>query len=419
MSETGPRSVAVIGAGIVGVSTALFLQRDGHAVTLIDRTGPAAGASFGNAGGVVSTACAPLGTPRLLLRVPRMLLDPTGPLSIRWGYLPQITPWLARLLWASRPGRVEEIANALAALGDGVEAAWRSLADQAGIRDLLRPVGWLLAYETDWGFSGTATDRRLMAQRGRSFEVLNSDELRQLEPALAPIFKHGLYMPDCYLAANPGRMVEALAADFVARGGRLTQAEVTGFGLGGRPYQILTANGQAIETDAIVRAAGAWSRGLARQLGASVPLDTERGYHLMLPPADPGLRRPVIHGEKSFCLSPMEEGTRMTCQVEFAGLKAPPDYRRIRRLLGTAKRMLPSLETEEQSAWLGFRPALPDSLPVIGPVAGRPDVYFAFGHSHYGMTQGPVTGRILADLVAGRDPGLDMAPYRPGRWPGR
>lgn len=414
-SEARPKSVAVIGAGIVGVSAALFLQRDGHAVTLIDRQGPASGTSFGNAGGVVSAACAPLGMPGVLRRVPGMLMDPMGPLVLRWRYLPKIAPWLVRLLWASRPSRVEEIADAKAALSGGAEAAWRSLVEQAGVSELLRPVGWLEVYETDAGLASSDAERDLMARRGLPFEVLNADELRQLEPALAPIFKHGFFMPSCSFVANPGRAVERLAEDFVARGGSLVTEEVTGFRLSGRPYRVVAASGDAIACDAIVLAAGAWSRGLARQLGASVPLDTERGYHLMLPPAEPGLRRPVVHGEQDFVLCPMEPGTRLTCQSELAGLDAPPDFRRARALMAAAKRMLPSLELEEKSAWLGFRPSMPDSLPVLGPVAGLSDVYLGFGHGHYGLTQGPVTGRILADLVAGRDPGIDLAPYRAGR----
>jgi D-amino-acid dehydrogenase len=223
-------------------------------------------------------------------------------------------------------------------------------------------------------------------------------------------------MPGCPFVANPGRAVEGLAADFVERGGRLVTAEVTGFALGDRPYRVLCEAGAVSEADVIVLAAGAWSRGLARQLGASVPLDTERGYHLMLPPVESGLGRPTIHGEHSFSLSPMEQGTRLTSQVEFAGLDAPPDFRRVRGLLGAAKRMLPALEIAERSAWLGHRPSLPDSLPVIGPVDVVPDVYLGFGHGHLGLTQGPVTGRILADLVAGRDPGIDLRPYRAGRW---
>jgi D-amino-acid dehydrogenase len=409
------KTVAVIGAGIVGVSAALFLQRDGHDVTLIDRAGPAAGTSFGNAGGVVSTTCMPLGMPGLLRKVPRMLLDPQGPLVVRWAYLPRIAPWLLGLLRASRPERVEVIADALAALNRRTEAPWRELTRQAGIGELLRPGGWLKAYETDAGFAASQPERDLMARRALPFEVLNADELRQLEPGLAPIFKHGFFQPDCTFVANPGRAVKALAADFVQRGGHLRIEEVTGFEPGARPHRISTVSGRVVDADVVVLAAGAWSRGLARQLGARVPLDTERGYHLMLPPAEPGLRRPVIHGEGAFILVPMEEGVRLASQVEFAGLDAPPDFRRVRGLLPTAKRMLPSLTTEERSAWLGFRPSLPDSLPVIGPSPGLPDAYLAFGHGHLGLTEGPLTGRLIADLVAGRDPGFDLSPYRPGR----
>ena len=284
----------------------MFLQRDGHGVTLIDREGPAAGASFGNAGGVVSSSCAPLGLPGVLRQVPRMLLDSRGPLVVRWAYLPRIAPWLIGLLRASRPERVEEIADALAALNRRTEAPWRDLARQAGIGELLRPGGWLKVYETDAGFAESAAERDILARRGMPFEVLNADELRQLEPALAPIFKHGFFQPEALFVANPARAVKALAADFVQRGGRLLIEEVTGFEAGARPQRLLTASGRSVEAEVVVLAAGAWSRGLARQLGARVPLDTQRGYHLMLPPAEPGLRRPVVHGERWFTLSPME-----------------------------------------------------------------------------------------------------------------
>ena len=412
---SAPKSVAVIGAGIVGVSAALFLQRDGHRVTLIDREGPAAGTSFGNAGGVVTTSCAPLALPGMLRRVPRMLLDPLGPLVVRWRYLPWIAPWLVRFVLASRPARVERIADALAALNRQVEAPWRALAQQAGVAELLHPVGWLEVYETDAGFAATQSERDLMARRGLHFDVLDADELRQLEPGLAPIFKHGFFQSEGLFVADPGYVVRALAGDFVARGGHLQTEEVTGFRLDARPYRLMTAGGETIEADAVVLAAGAWSRGLAKQLGARVPLDTERGYHLMLPPAEPGLSRPSIHGERGFALSPMQDGIRLCSQVEFAGLKAPPDFRRVRGLLPAAKRMLPGLVAEERSAWLGFRPSLPDSLPVIGPAPRYADVYLAFGHGQLGMTQGPLTGRVVADLVAGRDPGLDISPYRPDR----
>jgi D-amino-acid dehydrogenase len=352
--------------------------------------------------------------PGLLRKVPGMLRDPLGPLVLRWRYLPRIAPWLLGLVRASRPKRAEAISRALTELNGRATDPWRDLARQTGAEPLLRDVGWLKVYETDNGFAATAFERELMTRRGRRFEVLNADELRQLEPALAPIFRHGFFQPEAVFLADPGAALARFAADFLARGGTIVQDEVTGFELGDRPHRVLTLGG-GHEAEAIVLAAGAWSRGLARQLGAKVRLDTERGYHLMLPPADPGLGRPVVNGEEHFVLCPMETGTRLTSQVEFAGLDAPPDYRRIRALLPRARRMLPGLVPEETSAWLGFRPSLPDSLPVIGPAPSHPDVFFAFGHGHLGLTQGPVTGRIVADLLAGRDPGLDLAPYRPGR----
>lgn len=413
-SELRPRRVTVIGAGIVGLSAALYLQRDGHRVTIIDPRAPGTGTSYGNAGGLVFTSCAQLAMPGLLRRVPRMLSDPLGAVTLRWHYLPRIAPWLLRLALAGRPARAEAISRALAALNGHAAEAWRDLARQSGAETLLREVGWLKVYETDAALAATAFERELMTRRGRRFELLNADELRQLEPGLAPIFRHGFFQPDAAFCADPAAATSRFAADFLSRGGTIVRDEVTGFELSARPRRVVTLNG-GHETEAIVLAAGAWSRGLARRLGARVRLDTERGYHLMLPAADPGLRRPVVNGEEHFVLCPMETGLRLTSQIEFAGLDAPPDYRRIRGLLPRAKRMLPGLRAEERSAWLGFRPSLPDSLPVIGHSPRHGDVVFAFGHGHLGLTQGPATGRIVADLLAGRGPGLDLAPYRPGR----
>lgn len=413
--NTGPRDVAVIGAGIVGVSAALYLQRDGHRVTVIDPRPPGRGASFGNAGAIVTGSCAPEAMPGILKQVPGMMLDPLGPVTIRWRHLPRLAPWLVRFVAASRPARVEAISQALAALVTRAGAPWRDLTRQASAEDWLRPVGWLKVYDTDAGFAATRAQRDLFDRRGIAHEVLTGDALRQLEPALAPIFKHGWFQPGADYVTNPGRVVQRMAAAFVAAGGRIEQAAVTGLDMAARPRRILT-DGGGETADIVVLAAGAWSRGLARQLGAKVPLDTERGYHLMLPHPEPNLRRPTVWGEKSFVLGPMEEGLRLNSQVEFAGLAAPPDYRRIRSLLPLARTMLPSLEPEEQSVWLGCRPSMPDSLPVIGWSPRDRDAVLAFGHGHLGLTLGPLTGRLVADMVAGRDPGFDLAPYGTERW---
>ena len=393
---------AVIGAGIVGLSCALYLQRDGHRVTLIDPREPGTATSFGNAGGIVATSTGPLIMPGIWKELPSLLLDPLGPMVIRWRYLPRIAPWFLRALSASRPKRVEEIADALCALNRGVLDAWHNLARQAGAEDLLRPVGWLKVYETDRGFAGTAPLRALMDARGQKYEMLTADELRQLEPGLAPIFKHGFHQPDCDFLVDPGRMTGMLAAAFAAGGGEILRAEATGFELGGPPNRILTT-GRACAAEIIVLAAGAWSRGLARQLGAPLPLDTERGYHVMLPPAEPGLRRPTVHGELSFCLSPVAGALRLASQDEFAGVDAPPDYRRIRALIPPGQ-----AHAAEPGARGAERLARPPAVPARLPAGDRPE------------PAPPWCIPRLRPRPSGHDPGPGHWPYccRPGSRPG-
>src|SRR5579875_1427114 len=394
-----PRAVSVVGAGIVGMCCALFLQRDGHQVTIIDPREPGAGASFGNAGIIATCQVWPIAMPGVLRRIPLMLLDPEGPVVLRWRYLPRIAPWLIRLIAAARPQRVERPAAALAALLAGAMPAYDALLAEVGAGDLVRRPGWLKVYASARAFAATAPERELLRRHGVRFEVLTAAQIRQLEPALAPLFGHGLFFPDCGLVLNPKRLVDTLARAFVAGGGRLLRERATGFAIDG-DKAVLTEHSRH-PCEAIVLAAGAWSRPLAARLGARVPLDTERGYHLMFETPEPSLGRPAQWGEHYFNLVPMEHGLRLTSGVEFARL---------------ARIMLPSLSSEPRSRWLGFRPSLPDSLPVLGRSARHADVYFAFGHQHLGLTLAAVSGRIIADLVAGRDPGLDLSPYRAERW---
>jgi len=405
--------IAVIGGGIVGVSVAHFLQRDGRRVVLIERGAPGAGTSYGNAGAVATGGVMPLGTPGLIWRVPKMLLDPCSPLALRWRYLHRIAPWLFALICASSPQRVVAIARARAALAAGAEEAWRDLMRGSDVAELLRPHAWLEVYDSDAGFAETAGERAMMTELGVPHEVIDADALRQLEPALAPIFRHG-YLQGGAFVANPGRVVEALAARFAAEGGTIFGAEARDLEPQSPGWRIAT-DGGVVKAAQVVIAAGAWSRPLVRRLGIDVPLDTERGYHAMLAPVTPGLSHPTYWGERGFVIAPMEQGLRLTTGVEFAGLDAPPDFRRIRRMIPLAQRMLPGLRPEPHSLWLGYRPSLPDSKQVIGHAPGRADAFLAFGHGHLGLTLGPVTGRIVADLVAGRDPGLDLAPFRAER----
>ena len=286
--------------------------------------------------------------------------------------------------------------------------------ERTGTRDFVVRKGWLKVYESDAAFDATANARALHDRHGGRYEILDADEIRQMEPTVAPIFTRGPLLPGIRFAHRSLRVVRAFAATFVGGGGRLETGEVTGFDLTARPRTVRVGSDK-VAADAIVLATGAWSRGLARQLGGDVPLGVERGYHLMLPAMASGPTRPLLHGDHGFAITPMEDGLRLAHGVELASLAAPPDYGWVRRLLPHAERMLPGLDTRESSAWLGFRPTLPDSRPVIGPSPVYPDVYFAFGHQHYGLTLGPLTGRLIADLVAGRDPGIDLAPFRAHR----
>ena len=412
-----PRQVTIVGAGAVGVSCAMRLQADGHRVTIFDPRPPGTATSFGNAGVIANGAVAPVSMPGLWRQVPKMLCDPLGPLRIRPAYLPKLAPWLWRFLRAGAPARVKALSQALAPL---VMSAYEAHAEQlrlCRVENIVHRVGWFKVYETDAAFAATAMDRDLMTRHGVRFEILKEDEIRQLEPGLAPIFRHGIFQPDAGFVSSPHRLVCGWAEHVLANGGEIRAEKVTRIEIGPERSMELVTEAGRYPCDVLVIAAGAWSKSLAAQLGSPVPLDAERGYHLNLPTYDgSGLRRPTVIGDNSFVLAPMEDGVRLTSGVELAGLDAPPDYTAIRRLLPAARRALPGLGHEVNREWLGFRPSLPDSLPVIGPSPYHPSVFFAFGHGHLGLTLGPITGRLIADLVAGRSTPFDVTSFRPDRF---
>lgn len=416
-SSQGPRRIAVIGAGIVGVCAALYLQRDGHRVTLIDRAGPGEGASKGNASVIAAESCVPVATPGILKRVPGMLMDPLGPLALRWGYLPKLAPWLWQFIRAASPQRVEAISIALRALTSQALDSYMPLVKGAGAEAMIRRTGWLIVYETDEKFQGAQSDLEIQRRRGVEYRILPPEEIRQLEPSLAPIFKHGIYHPDNAYVTDNFRLVQVLAESLVRGGGSLLKEEVTGFEFdaAGHPNTVVTRAGRHA-TDAVVIAAGAWSKQLSRMLGHNPLLDTERGYHMMYPNPGVSPRMPICSGEYTFVATPLEHGLRIGGTVELGGLEAPPDYARARIIAERGRRMLPGLNETGGVPWMGFRPSMPDSLPVIDCSGKHPNAFFAFGHGHLGLTLAAITGRLLADIVAGRDAGLDLAPYRIDRF---
>ncbi|MSO92908.1 MAG: FAD-dependent oxidoreductase [Rhodospirillales bacterium] len=406
----------VVGAGIVGVCSALSLATAGQRVTLIDRQGPGEGASFGNASILATWAVVPVQTPGILWRVPKMLLDPLGPLAIRWRYLPKLAPWLLRFLAESTTARVEALSISLGELMKGAVDAFNPLLEAAGAKGMIQRAGKIEVFETEKGFHALKPIMDIERRRGVRIEELDVHELRQLEPGLAPLFVRALFYPDVAHVVDNYRLVQVLAEAVVRHGGAVVKADVRGFEVGpDGPRAVLTDAGSH-PCDHVVIAAGAWSKPLAAKLGSAVPLDTERGYHVHLPTPGVLLRHPVHSSERAVAMTPLETGIRLAGTVELGGLDAPPDWRRADILLKSARPWLPGLETAGMTRWMGFRPSMPDSLPVISRSPVHKNVLFAFGHGHVGLTLAARTGKIVADMAAGRDPGIDLRPYRVDRF---
>ncbi|HEX5325653.1 MAG TPA: FAD-dependent oxidoreductase [Acetobacteraceae bacterium] len=410
----------VIGAGMVGIATASWLVRDGHDITVVDPEPPGSGASFGNAGCFNPSSVVPVAAPGMLGKVPGYLADPLGPLRIRWSYLPALTPWLIRLIRAGTPARIEAQARALTPLLGPCLETVMDLARNAGAESLVARNGILIAYRTQQSWDDDQRAWDIRRRNGIRWEQLDADELRQFDPNLSRDFTRGKLVPGNGHCLDPGGFVRALAEALQRDGGRLLPRRATGFVLdGSRLRAVQTPEGE-IPADAAVIAAGAHSRPLAAAVGDRVPLETERGYHLMLRDPEVMPRVPTTDADAKFVATPMAGGLRFAGTVELAGLRAAPDWRRARILLRQGAKLFPGLRDAHDegriSVWMGHRPSLPDSLPVLGPSTRSPDVFHAFGHGHVGMTGGPYTGRIIAALIAGRPAPIELAPYRPDRF---
>lgn len=415
-ANTAAEPIVVVGAGIVGVCCALYLLRDGHRVILLDRGDPGEGTSFGNGSIITEEAVVPVQTPGVLRKVPGMLLDPLGPLSIRWQYLPKLAPWLLQFVRASSPERVEDISKALRALLIGARAAYDPLVEMSGIQDMIRRSGWLSVYETAAGFEAYRPMLDLQRRRGVAFEVLPSEEIRQLEPSLAPVFERGVYYPDVSHTVDNFRFVQELASTFVSMGGSIQKGSVVAFEQGAGAVKAVRTEAGLIDCTAVIVAAGAWSKALTAMLGSRPPLDTERGYHLTLPHPGISPRIPIYSTERGFVCTPLENGLRVAGTVELGGLDAAPNWQRAEKLYKNASRWFPGLDRREESRWMGFRPSMPDSLPVISAAPRHDNAYFAFGHGHCGLSLAARTGELISALVVGREPGIDMNPYRVDRF---
>jgi D-amino-acid dehydrogenase len=416
-----PRRVAIIGTGVVGLACGSHLQMRGHAVTLIDPRDPGEYCSFGNAGCFSRCSCVPLGLPGMWKKVPGWLADSSGPLFIPWRYGLHIAPWLWKFQRATPMVRVNRIADALHALLTVTLDKWRPLAARAGVPELIVQQGYAFAYASEAAYADDALGREIRRARGVRIDVLTGADIRAFDAALSPRLTHLVLLPEQGHCPNPLRLSRALADRLHAGGARFVRATATGFDVvDARVTRVLTDE-RAVDVDAVVIAAGAHSRTLSSQLGSDVPLESERGYHVMLASPCTMPRIPIASGEGKYFVTPMEAGLRIAGTVELAGLDAPPNFSRADALLEKARRLLPGLQTEATEPgsierWMGHRPSLPDSMPVIGWSRRAANAALAFGHGHVGLTAAAPTGEIIADLVDGRVPFMDIAPFAAERF---
>ncbi|MGO4852095.1 NAD(P)/FAD-dependent oxidoreductase [Phaeovulum sp. W22_SRMD_FR3] len=407
--------VIVVGAGVVGLSAALAAQARGLSVCVIDREGPAAGASAGNAGAFAFTDILPLASPGILRKAPKWLLDPLGPLSVPPSYALQIAPWMFRFWRACAPSRVDHSTRAQTALMDLSKAELEPFLAASGTLPMLQKNGALQVYESAAELQASLPGWQARADHGIEFHHLTAREMADLQPGLAPRFTHGTFTPGWYSIADPKLYTLALAEKFTAQGGTLLTAEVTGLQPQEGGVLVQTAQGPQM-AEQVVLAAGAFSHLLARGLGDKIPLETERGYNTTLPTDAFDLRMQVTFGGHGFVVSRLSTGIRVGGAVELGGLKLPPNFKRSEAMLTKAQAFLPGLKPTGGVQWMGFRPSLPDSLPAIGRASGSARVIYAFGHGHLGLTQSAGTARLVADLLTDRSAGFDLTPFSPQRF---
>ncbi len=409
-------SVIVIGAGIVGIACALYLLRDGQRVTIIDRLAPGEACSFGNAGVFASYGCLPVSLPGLAWSVPGMLIDPYGPLTVRWSYWLSVFPWFIKFLRAGQMERMQSSARALSFLVSDSLEQHRELARDAGVEHLIRPAPLVYVYADERRLAAGMESWNWRRPYGVEPRIVRGAELRDLEPALSTDLPCAVVIDDCGHTTNPSRLVKGLAEHAQRQGAILLERDVLDIEPLEEGGVRLATDAGPIVSDRVVIAAGAWSGQLAARCGEPVPLEAERGYHVVLHDPRVELRTIVGSAKGKFLATPMDDGLRLAGTSEFAGLDAAPNYRRAEALRDQARDLFPGVNIERYSRWMGQRPSLPDSLPVIGRSRLHDGIFYAFGHQHVGLTCAPRTGRLIADLLAGRTPNIDLESYRVDRF---
>lgn len=408
--------VTVLGAGMVGVSVAAHLQKRGISTTLIDRRGAGEETSYGNAGQIESSRMLPIAFPHSLRELARHALGLAPESNFHWSAMPGLAPFLLRYWAASSDKRLDAAARTLRPMLAASLQEHEALLAETGRPELIRRSGWLKIFRTDAGLKATAGDRALADEYGVPYKIMSRDEAITLEPHLRPRFKHGLYWPGTGSSPNPGALTKAYAALFEKRGGVFMKGDARTLHAYGDGFRVETEGGPVDSRWAVI-ALGPWSMEVASRFGVRVPFAFKRGYHMHYAPEGAAwLSRAVLDIEGGFLLAPMEQGIRLTTGVEFAQRDAPPTPVQLERTLPDARRLFPLGPARDAKPWVGSRPTVADSLPVIGPARDYPKLILAFGHAHLGFTLGPPTGRMVADIIEGRKPAFDPAPFRADRF---
>ena len=415
------QTVIVIGAGIVGTATARALQRAGHTVTLLDSAEPGRGTSYGNAGFIAIDHLLPLARPSTLKRVPQMLMDSTGPLTVHPPSLPWLLPWMARFaLAAYSPAEVTKGVDSFGLLMAEANVAWKAEIQASGLGELFRTQGALYVYESEAAFAAGEEERALQKAKGTVFEIVDGNRARELAPGLSKRIVRGVYYAHGMHTINPYKVVATLAERFAADGGNIVRGRVRGFGRdganGGDRVTSVKITDQDLPAKAVVIAAGRASGELTRLLGFNAPLVAERGYHVMLAPDNVRFDLPVSPAERGFFITPMEEGLRVAGTVELAAPHQPPSWHRADLLVRHLKEVFPGVGGAERSRWIGERPSLPDFLPAIGRAPRLANVYCGYGHQHVGLTLATATGRLIARQMVGEEPPEALRACDPGRF---
>ena len=405
--------VGIIGAGIQGVCNALFLQKKGYQVTLFDRDEPGNSASYGNAGHFSPYASIPVNRPDLIQDIPAMLMSSTGPLSLKWNYVPKMIPWFVKFLMNCSKKKMMHTAKYMHQILDISLSAYDELFEEIDIDGLVLNKGMLYIWDNT-NLKSREFENKIRNELGVKYQMVSPKEIHDLEPKIKPFYHGGVYYEYARHTRNPKKILVKLFQNFVNKGGKFLKLNIKEINFD-ENKPVLRSENQRFIFDKLVITCGAFSKKLTDSLHENIPLDTERGYHVHFKNYDHVISRPIVYLNKAVALTPMEQGLRVVGTVEFGGLKNPPSKSRIKNLIINANNIIEGLP-EHKDEWLGFRPTLPDYLPVIGKSKNYENVFYSFGHHHLGWTLGAISGKIISKMIANENTNLDLDPYSSRRF---